>query len=106
MQWLREAAHFLQEGMSVSCFSAEYGGEGEAERSCEGWGAFSGSEGGALSRIARRRCGDRGEHGGHPSGKRLASCRQAWCRRAAVERASVQRVGLMHLVWVQFVVGR
>ena len=102
LQWLREAAHFLQDGMRVGCFSAEHEGEREAERSCDGWGAFSGRR----CAFAERRCGDGGEHGGHASGKRLASCRQAWCRRAAVERASVQRVGLMHLVWVQVVVGR
>ena len=47
LQWLREAAHFLQDGMRVSCVSAEHEGEEEAERSCAGWGAFSGS--GALS---------------------------------------------------------
>ena len=54
-------------------------------------------------RHAGRRCGDGGEHGGHASGKRLASCRQAWCRRAAVERASVQQVGseAPRVVWVQ-----
>eukprot|EP00964_Phaeocystis_antarctica_P028471 scaffold16052_cov51-Phaeocystis_antarctica.AAC.2 len=90
LQWLREAAYFLQDGMRVSCFSAEH--EGEAVRGHATAGALS-AEGGALSRIAGRRCGDGGEHGGHASGKRLASCRQAWCRRAAVERASVQRVG-------------
>ena len=63
-------------------------------------GALS-AEGGALSRIARRRGGDGGEHGGHASGKRLASCRQAWCGQAAMAQAGMQRVGLMHLVWVQ-----
>ena len=57
-------------------------------------------------RYAWRRCGDGGEHGGHASGKRLASCRQAWCRRAVKARASVQRWGPRHLVWVQVDVGR
>ena len=52
---------------------------------------------GALSAVAvryRREAMRRwGEHGGHASGKRLASCRQAWCRRAVKARASVQRMG-------------
>ena len=50
-------------------------------------------------REAMRRCG--GEHGGHASGKRLASCRQAWCGQAAMAQAGVQGWGPMHLVWVQ-----
>ena len=60
---------------------------------------------GALSAVAvryRREAMRRwGEHGGHASGKRLASCRQAWCGQAAMAQAGMQRVGLMHLVWVQ-----
>ena len=35
LQWLREAAHFLQGGMRVSWFSAAHEGSGKAERSCE-----------------------------------------------------------------------
>ena len=40
LQWLREAAHFLQDGMRVGCFSAEHEGEGGAEKSCAtgAWG--------------------------------------------------------------------
>ena len=37
--------------------------------------------------------GRRGEQGGHASGKRLASCRQALQTGRRVARASVQRMG-------------
>eukprot|EP00964_Phaeocystis_antarctica_P021684 scaffold12055_cov63-Phaeocystis_antarctica.AAC.1 len=42
LQWLREAAHFLQDGMRVGLlfFCGTRGGG--CERSCDGWGAFSG----------------------------------------------------------------
>ena len=55
LQWLREEAHFLQDGMRVGCLSAEH--EREAERGHATAGALS-AEGGALSPGARR-CGDR-----------------------------------------------
>ena len=49
--------------------------------------------------------GRRGEQGGHASGKRLASCRQAlqtYCRRAVVWRGrACSGWGPRHLVWVQ-----
>ena len=96
--WRSGRPEARQCGAAVLCMVAVSGGG--CERSCDGWSAISGRQ---CDSIAGRRCGDGGEHGGHASGKRLASCRQAWCRRAAVERASVQRVGSdgPRVVWVQ-----
>ena len=39
LQWLREAAHFLQDGMGASCCSAAHEGVGNAERAARNsWG--------------------------------------------------------------------
>ena len=89
LQWLREAAHFLQGGMRVSWFSAAHEGSGKAERSCE----LSAKAGGAEAMEANmadtcrasgwRRAGRRGADGPPWSGRACSG----W--------------GPRHLLWVQ-----